>query len=833
MGLKAHNSAIIIFLAITLLIFSSTVECAPNYIFSCVKTEFKNYVHSIFPLANDTFVLIFENKTLVLLKDLKTIGRVELPAKPLAHDYVNGKIYLLLENGLLITLSGIPLRIEKSLRVVVGDEKPEYLAISPRGNYGALAVKYKYQGTHDASRLIFFDLNSGERVFVRDAESTPMLVKLFYFRRVGEILILQTLDTFCELCEYTDNKIEAYNISSLKLLYSKEIGLSFIDVEEEKGLLVLVRALRESGKHKLIVLNMFNGAVKYESEVAERPSGILARGTNAFIVTTEQSIVVYKYTSGRKTGELYVGGGVTFSKMGRLTVVGSPYRIYVLTPSPNVLWKERAEYYGVPRPPMIACHGNSSLIIYGKKYAFYLKVHTASLLEILVVDRAGNPIPGAKVILTEQGRTVSSTITNNSGYALLVAKPYVRIKITVLKEGYITREVSLLPLNLKERVKVTLSKTKYTSKLTIIARHGNESVKDVLIYLKDPQTNIVESDATNSEGKCIFEDLAPGTYILEAKKPGFKTQVKNITLSERADIKLVLNLELELYNLTVKISGIETKYNLTVINEEGSIVWKGEVLANSSTYIGSLKPGLYRVSGEGLCGSNIVKIMLNEDTTFQLNIGSDIYCLKRRGVVIDTQELKEISDEICRYTMYCNKSMSIYLGDANFPSFNETGDMLELSRRDKVFVVAFFYTKCWGCERVVPLLEELEAKHPAVKAAMVSIYSTDTYDDIIKYIEEHNITVPVYRDAEGVHEKLGINVVPSVVAVYKGKVLVLGIGVKSEENIGIDKGLEQVVERLDLASLVDAMPMISTILGLILCIVACMIFLFSRRGEEV
>lgn len=836
MGLKALVNTIIVVLLVWLALSSYAVNCKPNYIFSYTEIVFKDAVCLVLPLADtdNTYVLAFKNGTIALLKGLEVIGRIRLPAKPLAYDHVNGKIYLLLEDGSLAILSTPSLQVEKFLHVTEKDEEPEYLAVSPRGNYGVLAVRYKYQGAHDASRLVFFDLNSGERILVRDVESVPMLVKLFYFRRVGEILILQTLDTFCELCEYTDNKIEAYNISSLKLLYSKKIGLSFVDVEERKGLVVLVRALREREKHKLIVLNLSNGAVKSEFEIVERPSGALVRGGSVLVTTTEQSIVAYSYTNGRKIAKLKIGESITFGKMDNLIVVGSPYRVYVITPALDVLWVKRIEYYGVPRPPIVACHKGNGLIIYAERHALHLEVYTTSILKVFVVDKAGNPIPGANVTIVEEGIPKASTMTNSSGYATLTAKPHTRIKIRVSKEGYATREVSVLPSNPIERVKVVLSRAKYLSKLTVIAKYKNEPLREVLVYLKDSETGvIVESDVTDDEGKCLFEGLAPGMYILEAIKPGFKLLVENVSIDGVSSVELVLNFELELYNFSVKVLGVEAKYNLTVIDENYNIVWRGAVPVNASTYIGSLKPGLYKVSGEGLCGSNTTRVMLDRNVVFQLNVRSDVYCLKREGLVVDENMLKEIVDEICRNTLYCNNSVNVYLGDASFSSFNETGDVLELSQRNRVFVVAFFYTKCWGCEKVIPLLKELESKYPAIKAAMVTIYSTDTYDDIVRYIKEHNVTVPVYRDVGGIHERLGIKVVPSVIAAYKGKVLVLGIGIKSKEGIGTSISFEWVSGGLSLIDLLDALPTVSLALGLTLYVVACIILLLSRRGEEV
>ncbi|RLE70259.1 MAG: hypothetical protein DRJ37_06765, partial [Thermoprotei archaeon] len=100
-------------------------------------------------------------------------------------------------------------------------------------------------------------------------------------------------------------------------------------------------------------------------------------------------------------------------------------------------------------------------------------------------------------------------------------------------------------------------------------------------------------------------------------------------------------------------------------------------------------------------------------------------------------------------------------------------------------------------------------------------------------IKEHNVTVPVYRDVGGIHERLGIKVVPSVIAAYKGKVLVLGIGIKSEEGIGTSISFEWVSGGLSLIDLLDALPMVSLALGLTLYVVACIILLLSRRGEEV
>jgi len=759
-------------LTIILLVVPVASRAFSDYLFSYSQADLGSAVVASCALGNDRVIAFFKNGTAALLERLEVLKTLDLGSAPVACDYSRGKVYVVLKNGKVIILTP-NLESKGVLNVALRGEKPKYIAASPNGRYGVLGVEYSYKG-HLASRLVFFDLETGERVLVRDVKSNPRLVKLFYFNRAGDILLIQTLDTFCELCEYHDNKMEAYNLSTLELMYSVEVGLSFVGYDETRKIVVLARLLEVKGRYELIVMNMLTGEVKYRHKITRKPAGLFVRGNMAIVVASDGSLVAYNVFTGRKVKEVKIGGAASLCRMGGLILVGTPYKVYVVSPSLSVYFSEKVEYRSVPKPPVIACGNAYGYAFYGKT-GIYIKYYTEVLLKVYVEDDSGRPVENANVSVNVDGRIHTST-TDKNGLATITVPLTHHVYIEVSKEGFKDKRAKLVLTRPVEEVKITLSRNPWATTLEVKVTHEGCPIKDAIVDLRDPETGrVVIAETTDMNGICKFEGISPGGYVVEVSANGYRKYSKKISVEE-GENHLAVDMKDLAYEVRIEVRGGEETYNVTLSTEEGEHVWFGAVVANTTINLDLLRPGIYKVLVKGMCGSKAETFSLDENMTLTVDMTGEKCPIEAPKETVSIDYILDKVEEGVEYL----EPIDVYVGDIALPHFNETGELLDLSAESITYVVGFFYTKCWGCENIIPLLEELD-ELPGVEAAMVTIYLTDTYEDLAEYVREHDLTLPVYRDTAGLHERLGVSVVPSVAVIRDRRAIALGMGAKAEK----------------------------------------------------
>lgn len=89
----------------------------------------------------------------------------------------------------------------------------------------------------------------------------------------------------------------------------------------------------------------------------------------------------------------------------------------------------------------------------------------------------------------------------------------------------------------------------------VVSDQGGGVVPRATAVLKNDQTGVSVSRATNSEGRYLFDYVDPGTYTLTMELTGFKTAVqKNIIVGQRGDVTVDMRLEIGNLAETVTVS---------------------------------------------------------------------------------------------------------------------------------------------------------------------------------------------------------------------------------------------------------------------------------------
>ena len=685
-------------------------------------------------------------------------------------------------------------------------ERLEHLAVSPGGEIVALAIKYRYMNRYPASRIMFLNASTGELLLSRDPSSDPMLVRLFSFIRVGDLLVLQTLDTFCEICEYTDNMLEVYNLTSLEILYRVKIGLSLIGIDEECDKIVLIRMLRESdGSHKVLVCDLLSGSEKKIFKIRGEPNLILAsRGLMAALLDGEK-LVIFDYIRGAcikgiAYSDVLSLGSVVLNDEEFLVVLGKRH-IVILDDSLSKLWSLEVTRECRLRPPVVLSLHNGTLVaIYSGMYCSKSTVYTLRLfdrirLKITVLDAEGEPIKGANVTLkTYNPYNLSSHLTDSNGQAFFTLFPYQKAEIRVEAENYkpysLTLDLKKLTLQTPSLdINITLGGLE--SKGTIVAHvtwHGEPLANASVVFKGE---GVKAFCTTNSSGYCSVRDV-PAYLVLEvnASKEGFYPQSKTVIVQEGIN---VVRFELLRRNLKLYLQVNGTKVcTVKVLEKNGAKTLVNEYRVTNGSLALALREGYYEL--QITCGRwrNVTSLYLKNDQAITFSPPPSAKRADKASLV-----LENVLVFLRRHILYTYPAPNVTIEIIELVAPDGSRKIVDL-RGDTIYVVEFFYTKCWGCEKLIPVLQELEQRYPGVvESILVTIYPSDTFEDIQYYAQEHNITVEIYKDIRGFHKMLGVTVVPSVAVIYGGKVVYLGVGAR-DTTVGNLASNEVVLEPLKL-----------------------------------
>lgn len=164
-------------------------------------------------------------------------------------------------------------------------------------------------------------------------------------------------------------------------------------------------------------------------------------------------------------------------------------------------------------------------------------------LSIAVKDEEGNAIPGAAVTVTgdadQDGTDETETAnTTTSGAASFKLKS-TSWDVTVSRDGYLTKSVTVIWLNEDKDLEVVLQEgNEYKLNLKVVDKKGN-AISDALVTLSG-DSNGDEIDESiqifsNSSGMAIFK-LVPGTWFVTVSKDKFETNTSYVSIID-SDIK--------------------------------------------------------------------------------------------------------------------------------------------------------------------------------------------------------------------------------------------------------------------------------------------------------
>ncbi len=762
-------------------------------------------------------ILGLENGTILALGKNVIRHLTAIHAKPLACDFAeeSSKLIVSASDGSLVLISlnsNIEAVSTSLLRLLPGDETIKNVAVSQDARFAVLRVIYTYH-EREAEKLVFIDMIKRHIVAVRDADSTPSLVRIFYFKRVGDVLLLQTLDTFCELCEYTDNLIEAYNLSSLKRLYWEKIGLSLEAVSEVSDKLTLFKLLPENGKYNVLILNYKSGKILSKFKVDYEPQQILFFDQYlAFI--KDASINIYDLKGAiKKTIKIPISSRACSSD--GFLFIASPASIEIYDKKFSIRYEASIEYKPPPKPCYlcVAFPGAALIVYHDKKTVYIVSRLTQILFEALILDEEENLVQNAHIeLFDEKGLLLYAGRSGSDGKIAAVIdlnKSLTElIKIKVFKKGFGNKTLWVKLENESLSLKIRIEKTKQVFQLMIkVLDEDKNPVKNAFVAIYTADQKYVDGGLSNQNGIVSF-NLSEGRYRVKVTKQNFyeKEELVDISSSESPIEKVVILRKRKPY-LTVTLP---TNSSITHLIISGPDFERKIENITQNIYVLPLSDvGYYFIKVFAKCGSKNYEIYVEQNVTINIEqikcYGHNASLGKRKDELLD-----QIKDELSKHVIHLEEKEIPISGVLT--SYDGTF-VLDLNARDEIIILELFYTKCWGCEKLIPLINNLSKTYNTIIGGMVTIYQTDSDQDIEEYIKTHNVEVPVFRDTLSLKEKVGVSVVPAVIVIVDGKIRLMGVGAKINESNAFAK--PNLSELVDLNSL----PRISFIVGMIFLIV--------------
>ncbi|WP_288006562.1 carboxypeptidase regulatory-like domain-containing protein [Thermofilum sp.] len=756
----------------------------PSYNF--IQKGFSKRITSMAALPDNKAVLCFGDGTCSLMDSSGNTlaNRLINPDKEIFYiKYVPPSRILVGvdRSGNIYLLNSSTLNIIDAFLARKNDEESFLMAsLSSDGRY--LAVSSRYYVTvsgkrYPETRLVVFDTQSKSRIFERDLDtSNDVLVDVFSLDFWGSYLIAETIDTKCELCQLTDNKIEVYRIDgqNVKKVSSFQSGLTLKSVVG--NFLVAQRVQQNStGNYLTYVFTLPDLKIK-----AKR---MLDKIQSFIPFTNDTFLAIFSDGTLRMCNLNLECNNLVSVPLGRVAVAGDGSFIAIFKTDEVEVYSyngglSRTAYYQVswdiaPSPPKTAVTSRGGFYcIYGDTMLVSALQLTTIKLRLIVVDDQGRPVPGAVVEIISSGGSSQSLNTSNNG-TIIFELPPGTYNINVKKEGFSPKSL-------------TQSFTSDTQIMLKLDRKKEER--------RDIQINVLSQDGqplpgakititgrenittlTNVNGK-VPVNLPLGNYTILISAPKYKQlqctfEVKTNTTEvyfklepEKVNI-IVETLNFTPVGINVSLASITTNNTLTVKpGENVSLpVDAYQVLVNA--------PKNYECSA-----SPPIVNALNGTTNVNVKITCKLIVTRATSIsdLIGFLEKKMIQN------VKMNMSVDKTLG--KLPSINMLNSSkldLDFQQRNKILVIEFFYTQCTGCKYLVPALRNL-SRLPGVTVVSLTVSPVDTQAVLERYVKENNITWIIARDEENLFYKLNVTVFPTVVVISDGKILYRGAGAREE-----------------------------------------------------
>ena len=770
------RKTVLIHLAI-LIVVSSIALARPIY--NSAVLDFKTPIEDFLPVESKIYIA-FSNGTLSLI-DLENSLIISQVVMPLGMSTVclayNQTTFIIVDSsGVGVILNSSTLQPIRSFNLKTRNDElyVTRCALSGDGRFLALSISYQINNVK-LDRLVVFDLLKRARVFERDVNSQDVLVKLFSLNFYRNYLVVETIDTLCELCQLTDNKIEVYSVkpNGIEKVASLQTGLTLKSVGN--GYILAQQVKEDNGLHNTFILTLPDLTIRAQKKMPTIlqisplnssfavvfSSGALTRCGFDLDCADIFSVPVIR------AARIFTDSMFSVFTVGEVSLYSTDYKsIFTLVGRYQVNWTT------VPFDPTV---GKASSRIHVAKYGsnrlVILYSLTKSLLYLKVTTAEGVAIPNTTVTLSSPSGTFTLQ-TNSTGWATGVL-PLDNYTVEVLKPGYSPTTLTLIANQPSMYLTIKISKEpprRLPLTIKISDEQGNP-LPGAKITITGPEIYELQ---TTFEGTAYVEALR-GNYTLIVKAPLYS--------SEKLNFSLVSPLML---NLTLK----RQKFNLTIcssINASGKILIKPidssykEILLNVSPHSCQEKvvdAGTYQLSiiesPKGLyCNLNRTTI----DWTENVNRVSVSYaCSNPR--VSSNASLSEVLLMLKNETLISkNLSKPLSLGTVSLLGGAQL-DLLETSYR-KILVIELFYTQCTGCKYILPALRSLSQRNDTVVVSL-TVSPSDTPDILRRYSIENNVSWFLGSDDLNIRSQVNASSFPTVLVVKDGKLFFIGIGASRE-----------------------------------------------------
>lgn len=769
----------IFFIIFVLSLYPASVYAQAEYSIHLFVKKFQSYIDVFQPVGEYGVLVHLSNGTLVYI-DVTTgyVSRLNIEGEGVDIIEISGnRAYFVKSNGEIIEVKFPKLEILERTYVLNSQDERSIIraAATWDGRWLALQVEYEYVKDVYLDRLVVYDMSLKKRVFERDANSIDVLVNIFSLDIYENYLVVETINERCEICQYTDNKMEVYNLTNRGVEKITELVTGWTKKVVYNGYVLAQRIqVNPSGKHDFILFKLpyLNVVKRTETE-----------NTLGFFMTKR---TIYTYTKQRDKFYLKsydrnlnlqksteVLGNRKLGALDQYAVLFSLTGIYVYNSYFKLIKFFYIDVPNVSYRPTSNPRWNEKLVVekYGEKMLVVLYKRDAYKLQIEVVHRK-KPVEGVSVkVYNLEGESFEGK-TDQNGIAVFNLKPG-QYFIIVSKEGFaeLTPIEVLVDKDRKVTVELTMKKIQPVHLEIKVFDEESHPIPSAEIIFKG---NITYSTSTDENGFATI-DIVPGVYNLTVRAENYKYFVKTVRINT-TDIPQTLNMSVilrkEKYQLTIKAEG-ETAYNITLYltDKDGNLL---TTIPLGKTVELVLPRGIYIVKPieNSLCDVKTRIINLNENKTINIAVA----CRKPKpSTEVKSSEIISLLKENMIIAKNITKSIILPV----FEAPNGTPVDLQEISEGKLLIIEFFYTKCTGCEYLLPLLRELTSRED-VQVVSITVSPADTEKIIEKYIREHNITWTVLKDTTNFYQTLNISNFPTVVAIKDGKIIFIGIGAKKE-----------------------------------------------------
>ncbi|MBI2471289.1 MAG: carboxypeptidase regulatory-like domain-containing protein [Planctomycetes bacterium] len=190
--------------------------------------------------------------------------------------------------------------------------------------------------------------------------------------------------------------------------------------------------------------------------------------------------------------------------------------------------------------------GNATIVFQAGSLKTTLTVSVRTQESIVfgfVIDEDDNPLKGVTVTITGNNSSDSAE-TDDDGYYEFTGLSKGDYTLTYEKEGYQTQtqDIGLKEGEVKDLPTVTMEQVEKAEIYGYVVNIKGDPLEFVRLRLKGVKTKVIKTASSDADGFFEFTDLDADTYVIFAKKKGYKKTQQKVTLGdgESQEIEIVM-----------------------------------------------------------------------------------------------------------------------------------------------------------------------------------------------------------------------------------------------------------------------------------------------------